>query len=90
MQIPFINILMDGPPSQSLGVDPVDPAIMRRPPRKKNAPIITQRLLMRVLFYRIQVIVCVYPCVLGSGHVEKGADGGECDLGRMTSFLRNG
>ncbi|KAF8963625.1 Ca-transporting ATPase [Flammula alnicola] len=46
----FINILMDGPPSQSLGVDPVDPAVMRRPPRKKNAPIITKRLLRRVLF----------------------------------------
>ncbi|KAF7782760.1 hypothetical protein Agabi119p4_2136 [Agaricus bisporus var. burnettii] len=26
MQILFVNILMDGPPSQSLGVDPVDPA----------------------------------------------------------------
>lgn len=39
-----------GPPSQSLGVDPVDPAVMRRPPRKKNAPIITKRLLYRVLF----------------------------------------
>jgi len=39
-----------GPPSQSLGVDPVDPAVMRRPPRKKNAPIITRRLLYRVLF----------------------------------------
>ncbi len=50
MQILFINILMDGPPSQSLGVDPVDPAIMRRPPRKKNAPIITRKLLLRVLF----------------------------------------
>ncbi|KAF4620920.1 hypothetical protein D9613_000938 [Agrocybe pediades] len=50
MQILFINILMDGPPSQSLGVDPVDPAVMRRPPRKKNAPIITKRLLLRVLF----------------------------------------
>jgi len=50
MQILFINILMDGPPSQSLGVDPVDPAVMRRPPRKKDAPIITRRLLYRVLF----------------------------------------
>ncbi|KAG1725543.1 HAD-like domain-containing protein [Suillus occidentalis] len=50
MQILFINILMDGPPSQSLGVDPVDPAVMRKPPRKKNEPIITKRLLYRVLF----------------------------------------
>ncbi|KAI5894467.1 calcium-transporting P [Schizophyllum commune H4-8] len=50
MQILFINILMDGPPSQSLGVDPVDPAVMRKPPRKKDAAIITKRLMYRVLF----------------------------------------
>jgi len=50
MQILFINILMDGPPSQSLGVDPVDRAVMRKPPRKKDEPIIDQRILMRVLF----------------------------------------
>jgi Ca2+-transporting ATPase len=42
--------LLSGPPSQSLGVDPVDPAVMRRPPRRKNAPIITKRLLYRVIF----------------------------------------
>ncbi|RDB25132.1 Calcium-transporting ATPase 1 [Hypsizygus marmoreus] len=57
MQILFINILMDGPPSQSLGVDPVDPAIMRRPPRKKNAPIVTQRLLFRVLFSASIIVI---------------------------------
>ena len=39
-----------GPPSQSLGVDPVDPAVMRKPPRRKNEPIITRRFLYRVLF----------------------------------------
>ncbi|KAG6853669.1 hypothetical protein C0991_002467 [Blastosporella zonata] len=57
MQILFINILMDGPPSQSLGVDPVDPAIMKRPPRKKNAPIITKRLLFRVLFSASIIVI---------------------------------
>ncbi|PWN29113.1 calcium-transporting P [Jaminaea rosea] len=51
MQILFINILMDGPPSQSLGVDPVDRAVvMRRRPRRKDAPVLTRRVLMRVLF----------------------------------------
>lgn len=51
MQILFINILMDGPPSQSLGVDPVDrDVVMKRRPRKKDASIITRRLLARVLF----------------------------------------
>ncbi|TFK44983.1 Ca-transporting ATPase [Crucibulum laeve] len=57
MQILFINILMDGPPSQSLGVDPVDPAVMRKPPRKKNAPIITRRLLYRVLFSASIIVI---------------------------------
>jgi len=50
MQILFINILMDGPPSQSLGVDPADPAVMRKPPRKKNEDLITRRVIGRVVF----------------------------------------
>ncbi|KAI0365072.1 calcium-transporting ATPase [Pilatotrama ljubarskyi] len=57
MQILFINILMDGPPSQSLGVDPVDPQVMRRPPRKKDAPIISKRLIYRVLFSASIIVV---------------------------------
>lgn len=74
MQILFINILMDGPPSQSLGVDPVDPAVMRRPPRKKNEPIITKRLLYRVLF-SAATIVCgtsyIYTVALGDDLVSR-------------------
>ncbi|KAF2457552.1 calcium-transporting P-type ATPase-like protein [Lineolata rhizophorae] len=49
MQILWINILMDGPPAQSLGVEPVDPSIMHRPPRAKNARVLTPRLIRRVL-----------------------------------------
>ncbi|OCK79935.1 calcium-transporting P-type ATPase-like protein [Lepidopterella palustris CBS 459.81] len=49
MQILWINILMDGPPAQSLGVEPVDPAVMNRPPRSKNARVLTRALLQRVL-----------------------------------------
>ncbi|KAG1740828.1 uncharacterized protein EDB91DRAFT_1052827 [Suillus paluster] len=74
MQILFINILMDGPPSQSLGVDPVDPAVMRRPPRKKTEPIITRRLLYRVLF-SAATIVCgtsfIYTTALDDDHVSR-------------------
>lgn len=40
---------MDGPPAQSLGVEPVDESVMRLPPRKKNSPILTPALIMRVL-----------------------------------------
>lgn len=40
---------MDGPPAQSLGVEPVDPDVMTRPPRKRNAPVLTLPLITRVL-----------------------------------------
>ena len=40
---------MDGPPAQSLGVEPVDPAVMNRPPRSKNARVLTRPLIQRVL-----------------------------------------
>lgn len=43
------DILMDGPPAQSLGVEPVDPSIMVRPPRPKHARVLTKALLRRVL-----------------------------------------
>jgi P-type Ca2+ transporter type 2C len=43
------DILMDGPPAQSLGVEPVDPMVMTRPPRSKSAPVLTRPLIRRVL-----------------------------------------
>jgi Ca2+-transporting ATPase len=49
MQILWINIIMDGPPAQSLGVEPVDPAVMLRPPRKRDDNILSAPLLRRVV-----------------------------------------
>ncbi|KAI1006848.1 Calcium-transporting ATPase 1 [Podosphaera aphanis] len=49
MQILWINIIMDGPPAQSLGVEPVDPDVMTRSPRKRNAPVLTGPLIVRIL-----------------------------------------
>ncbi|KAJ2573942.1 High affinity Ca2+/Mn2+ P-type ATPase-like protein [Coemansia sp. RSA 1807] len=48
MQVLWINILMDGPPAQSLGVEPVDPEVMKQPPRRRDADIITRQLVTRV------------------------------------------
>lgn len=47
--IHLTDILMDGPPAQSLGVEPVDPSVMSRPPRAKNARVLTRSLIQRVL-----------------------------------------
>jgi Ca2+-transporting ATPase len=63
-----------GPPSQSLGVDPVDRAVMRKPPRKKDEPIISQRILYRVLF-SATIIVCgtlfIYYFALSDDHMSR-------------------
>lgn len=45
----MLDIIMDGPPAQSLGVEKVDPDVMSKPPRKRNDPVLTQALIRRVL-----------------------------------------
>ena len=57
MQILWINIIMDGPPAQSLGVETVDPSVMMRPPRKKTDDIITRPLLNRVVTSGIVILL---------------------------------
>ena len=49
MQVLWINIIMDGPPAQSLGVEPCDEAVRRQPPRKRDEPTITDAMVFRVL-----------------------------------------
>ncbi|KAF9776974.1 hypothetical protein IL306_004759 [Fusarium sp. DS 682] len=49
MQILWINIIMDGPPAQSLGVERVDPDVMTKPPRRRGDPVLTKSLITRVL-----------------------------------------
>ncbi|VDM58041.1 unnamed protein product [Angiostrongylus costaricensis] len=49
MQILWINIIMDGPPAQSLGVEPVDDNIIRQPPRNVRQPMLTVRLMIDIL-----------------------------------------
>lgn len=64
-----------GPPSQSLGVDPVDSAVMRKPPRKKNEPIITRRFLYRVLFSASTIVlgtlIIYYIALVGDEQVSR-------------------
>ncbi|KAB8268466.1 hypothetical protein BDV30DRAFT_218268 [Aspergillus minisclerotigenes] len=57
MQILWINILMDGPPAQSLGVEPVDPSIMGRPPRPRTARVLTKPLIQRVLTSALMIML---------------------------------
>ncbi|CEM23227.1 unnamed protein product [Vitrella brassicaformis CCMP3155] len=42
LQILFINVISNGPPAVALAVEPADEDIMKQPPRKKTASIITR------------------------------------------------
>ena len=57
MQILWINILMDGPPAQSLGVEMVDHEVMNKPPRKRSEKILTMKVIRRLLTTAACIIV---------------------------------
>lgn len=48
---------MDGPPAQSLGVEPVDHDVLKQPPRNVKHPMITRDLIINVLMSSA-IIIC--------------------------------
>uniref|UniRef100_A0A8C9GTI1 Calcium-transporting ATPase n=1 Tax=Piliocolobus tephrosceles TaxID=591936 RepID=A0A8C9GTI1_9PRIM len=56
MQILWINIIMDGPPAQSLGVEPVDKDTLRQPPRSVGDTILSRALILKVLMSAVVII----------------------------------
>ncbi|MBL8480569.1 MAG: HAD-IC family P-type ATPase [Rhodocyclaceae bacterium] len=50
IQILWVNIIMDGPPALTLGVEPARPGIMRAPPRRPGAQILSRPRLVQVAF----------------------------------------
>lgn len=57
MQILWINIIMDGPPAQSLGVEPVDHDVIRKKPRNVKEAMITRTLIFNVLSSAIIMVI---------------------------------
>lgn len=56
MQILWINIIMDGPPAQSLGVEPVDERILKAKPRKTTDALLTRALILRAISSAILIV----------------------------------
>jgi Ca2+-transporting ATPase len=50
IQVLWVNIIADGPPAMTLGVDPPEPHVMDRPPRPQDQSILTPGRLGTVLF----------------------------------------
>jgi len=58
IQILWINLVTDGLPALALGVDPVDPNIMKQPPRPTNEGVITKDRAFLMLFQGAFIALC--------------------------------
>jgi Ca2+-transporting ATPase len=55
IQILWINIIMDGPPAMTLGLEAARPGIMQEPPRRADAPILSLRRFGLLLLYGLMM-----------------------------------
>ncbi|THF67390.1 HAD family hydrolase [Pseudothauera nasutitermitis] len=72
VQILWVNIIMDGPPAMTLGVEPARPGIMTQPPRAQDAAILSMERMWRIGLYGLTMAVgtlSVYAWALGGGDV---------------------
>ncbi len=51
IQILWVNIIMDGPPAMTLGVEPAKSGIMQQRPRPRDADVLTGRRMLRLGMY---------------------------------------
>lgn len=49
LQLLWVNIIMDGPPALTLGLEPIRGTLMDRRPTPRNAPIVTRGMMRRIL-----------------------------------------
>lgn len=73
VQILWINIIMDGPPAMTLGLEPPRPNIMNEPPRSTEARILTLSRFWRLLAYGTIMAagtIGVFSYGLSSGGIE--------------------
>lgn len=59
IQILWVNLVTDGLPALALGMDPVEPGIMSRPPRKKDEPVVPVGRAGLMLLQGTFIAICV-------------------------------
>ena len=74
IQILWVNIIMDGPPAMTLGVEPPRPGLMHDQPRSKEAAILSGQRLWRIGLYGATMAagtLTAYAWAMQSGDVTK-------------------
>jgi Ca2+-transporting ATPase len=86
-QILWVNLVTDGPPALALGVEPTEPGVMRRPPRKPGGPIVGKReaLLLLSRGALVAAVAAVAFAVVRSG--RGGELPGAVDAARTAAFV---
>jgi Ca2+-transporting ATPase len=69
-QLLWLNIVMDGPPAQMLGIEGAERDIMKRPPEKGD--ILTKNILLQILF--LGLVMAIGTIAVFSWQIYSGAD----------------
>ena len=75
LELLWINIIMDGPPALTLGLEPIREDLLKHPPTKRNANIISRKMLIRIfangIFISIVFMLQHFTNFLGATQTEK-------------------
>jgi len=85
-QILWINLVTDGPPALALGLDPVDPTVMSRQPRRQGSGVITRQMWIGIVF--VGIIMAAGTLLVLDSSLPGGliAGSGTLDYGRTMAF----
>ena len=79
IQLLWVNIIMDGPPALSLGLEPVRDAVLRRKPTNRKASIITKQMITSMIANALYItgiiMIQMKFDILGAGFPEDGVTG---------------
>ncbi len=75
LELLWINIIMDGPPALTLGLEPIREDLLKHPPTKRNENIISRKMLTRIftngIFISIVFMLQHFTNFLGAARAEE-------------------